>query len=193
MPITTYIVDDETIARERLIYLIKKFLDGELKIIGQTAKPQKALTEIPKLSPGIVFLDVEMPEMSGLELAQQLMTKAFKGKIIFVTAFDHYVIKAIRANAFDYLLKPVDVDELKKVIERYNTSSGNSFNPDVLKHFDLSKREIELITLISKGLSSAEIATEMFLSKHTVDTHRRNILSKTETRNVVELLNLLRD
>jgi len=189
---TTYIVDDEVPARERLIYLIKHFLNNDLEIIGQTAKPMEAIMQIPKRSPELLFLDVEMPEMTGLELAHQLKTKGFKGKIIFVTAFDHYSIKAIRANAFDYLLKPVDVDELRQAIERLKVKANHQFNPDAIKNFEISEREVEIITYLAKGLSSEEIAEEIFLSKHTIDTHRRNIHSKTCTRNIVELLNLLR-
>lgn len=192
MPISTYIVDDETIARERLIYLINHFLNNELKILGQSGKPLEALEQIPKLSPDLLFLDVEMPGMTGLELAQQLRSKGFKGEIIFVTAFDHYSIKAIRANAFDYLLKPVDVDELKSAIERLKSKSNERFNIGIIQSFELSEREVELITFLSKGLSTKEIASEMFLSRHTIDTHRRNIHTKTGTKNTVELLNLIK-
>jgi len=191
MPITTYIVDDEAPARERLIYLIEHFLKRELEIIGQSGNPEEALIKIPELSPELVFLDVEMPGMTGLDLAGQLAAKGYKGKIIFVTAHDHYSIKAIRANAFDYLLKPVDVDELKQATERL-TKTEQMFNVAAIKRFDLSEREMEIITHLSKGMSSQEIANEMFLSRHTIDTHRRNIHTKTGTRNTVELLNLLR-
>jgi len=192
MPITTYIVDDEAPARERLVYLIEHFLQGNLEIIGQSGNALEALKQIPKLSPDLLFLDVEMPEMTGLELAEQLQNKGYKGKIIFITAHDHYSIKAIRAGAFDYLLKPVDVDELKKSIERFKEKTNNLFNPEAIISFELSEREMELISHLSKGLSSEEIANEMFLSRHTIDTHRRNILLKTGARNSVELLNLLR-
>jgi len=192
MPITTYIVDDEAPARERLIFLIETFLQGELEIIGQSNKTDQALKQIQKLSPELLFLDVEMPGMTGLELAEILETKAYKGKIIFITAHDHYSIKAIRANAFDYLLKPVDVDELKQAINRLKSKTNQQFNQDLIRNFELSKREMELITHLAKGLSTEEIANEMFLSPHTVVTHRRNIHTKTGTRNTVELLNLLR-
>ncbi len=192
MPITTYIVDDEAPARKRLLYLFDNFLKGELEVIGQSSSPADALEQIPNLSPELLFLDVEMPEMTGIELAEKLKATRYKGKIIFVTAYGHYSIKAIRANAFDYLLKPVDIDELNKAIERLKSGKNQQLNTNIVKRFDLTKREIELITHLSKGFSSEEIAAEMFLSKHTVDTHRRNIFVKTGVRNTVELLNLLR-
>ena len=193
MSINTYIVDDENFARERLIYLLQEFLNGELNIIGQSDKAENALNGIIQSAPDLVFLDVEMPQMSGLELAEKLQVRGFNGKIIFVTAFDHYTIKAIRANAFDYIQKPVDVDELRKAVERFKNEICCKFNTAVIKQFELSERETELIQYLDKGLSSEEIAEKMFLSKHTVDTHRRNILLKTGARNTVELLNLLKN
>jgi len=178
-------------ARERMEYLINSFFGSELKIIGKSSLPESALEEIPKLKPDIAFLDVEMPGMTGLELAGQLKAKGFKGKVVFVTAFDHYSVKALRANAFDYLVKPVDVDELKQCLNRFNRTPEKKFDEAVIKNFDLSKREMEIISHLAKGLSSKEVAAEMFLSRHTVDTHRRNIHTKTGTRNTVELINLL--
>ena len=191
MKITSYILDDEAPARERMEYLINSFFGREVKIIGKSSSPETALKEIPKLKPYIAFLDVEMPGMSGLELAGQLKAKGFKGKIVFVTAFDHYSVKALRANAFDYLVKPVDVDELKQCLNRFNGTIEKKFDESVIKNFELSKREMEIISHLAQGLSSEEVAAEMFLSRHTVDTHRRNIHAKTDTRNTIELLSLL--
>jgi DNA-binding NarL/FixJ family response regulator len=133
-----------------------------------------------------------MPGMTGLELADTLRKKGYKGRIIFVSAHGHYSIKAIKAEAFDYILKPVDVDELKETIARYRSLSSGAPDPGLVRNFDLSERELELIQHLSKGLSSEQIAEKMFLSRHTIDTHRRNILSKTGSRNTIELLNLLR-
>ena len=90
------------------------------------------------------------------------------------------------------MIKPIDVDELKKCLERYKNQTGGGFNPKIISEYELSEREMELIEPLSKGLSSEEAAGKMFLSRHTLDTHRRNIHTKTGTRNVVELLNLLR-
>lgn len=191
MTIPVYIVDDDTHARERMLYLCREFFENKIQVVGNSSDPQEALVQIPLLKPEILFLDIEMPGMTGLELAHKLQNKGFKGKIIFVSAFGHYSIKAIKTNAFDYILKPVDVDELKQSIERYKSKISNELDSKIAMNFDLSKREIELIRYLSKGLSSEEIAEEMFLSRHTIDTHRRNILSKTGVRNTIELLNLL--
>ena len=84
------------------------------------------------------------------------------------------------------------LDKLKESIKRYKSQAKGGFNPEIIKQFELSEREMELIELLCKGLSSEEIASKLFLSRHTIDTHLRNIHNKTGTRNVVELLNLLR-
>ena len=104
MLITTFIVDDEIAGRERLAFLIDRFLSNELEIIGSSGNPEEAFSEVLRLLPELVFMDIEMPLMSGIELAKRLHNSGFKGKIVFVTGFQHYSIKAIRANAFVYLL-----------------------------------------------------------------------------------------
>lgn len=174
------------------MYLIREFMKDDLEVLGDSSDPRLALEQILELSPELAFLDVEMPGMTGLELAELLSKKGYKGKIIFVTGHGHYSIKAIKSEAFDYILKPVDVDELKESIKRYKAHTSGGFNPEIVQNFDLSEREFEIIQLLSTGLSSEEIAGKMFLSRHTIDTHRRNILSKTGTRNSIELLNLLK-
>ena len=192
MLITTFIVDDEMAGRDRLAFLIDSFLSNELEIIGSSGNPEEAFSEVLRLLPELVFMDIEMPLMSGIELSKRLHNSGFKGKIVFVTGFQHYSIKAIRANAFDYLLKPIDIDELKEVVERLHNENKDSFNSILIKNFELSDREVELIRLLAHGYSSDDIASKLFLSKHTVDTHRRNILAKTGAKNTIELLNLLR-
>lgn len=192
MKITCFIVDDSMAGRDRMSSVIEAFFIDDMKILGSAASSSVALEQIPKLSPDIIFMDVEMPGMTGIDLANQLQEKGYKGKIIFVTGHIHYSIKAMRANAFDYLIKPIDVDELSQALERYKNQNRGGLNTEILQSFNLSEREVELIELLGQGLCSEEIAEKTQLSRHTVDTHRRNIHNKTGTRNVVELLNLLR-
>ncbi len=119
-----------------------------------------------------------MPGKTGLEIAEELNKNVLHTKIIFVSSYDHYAIKAIKNHAFDYLLKPVDMDDLKATIER--------FKAQTLSH--LNRREYKVISLIAKGLSSKEIGEILHISHHTVDTYRRNILEKTECKNAAELI-----
>jgi len=193
MAVSVYVVDDEVLARERLVYLFTTYFNGGVKLLGSSGDATEVLQKVPELIPELLFLDIELPGITGLEIAEKLKNEGYKGKIIFVTGFGHYSIKAIREGAFDYLLKPVDADELKQTVERYKNTKSKIFNQALLEKFNLSKREIEIINWVAKGLSSEEIAREMFLSRHTVDTHRRNIHTKTGTRNSVELLNLLKN
>ena len=172
--------------------MLQNFLHGEVKVLGTSTNPEEVLDVVPQTKPDILFLDIEMPEMSGIDLAKQLQSKGYWGRIIFVSGYKQYLIKALRSNAFDFILKPVDVDELKRAIERYKKEIDREFNPEIVRKYNLSKREMEVVSYLGKGLSSEEIAEKLFLSKNTVDTHRRNVLHKTKTRNVVELLNLLR-
>jgi DNA-binding NarL/FixJ family response regulator len=192
MSLSVYIVDDEKLARERLSLILNAYVPEGVTIVGDTDDEEEALEKIPELSPDLVFLDIEMPRTSGLELAEELKLRGYTGKIVFVTAYDHYAIKAIRAGAFDYLLKPVDVDELKLVLDRLNRKNGKGINSDLVKRFHLSSREMEIVELLLKGFSSEEIARQLFLSKNTVNTHRRNIHEKTGAKNTVELMNLLK-
>ncbi len=192
MPVSAYIVDDEKYSNKRLVYMLQNFLHGEVRVLGTSTNPEEVLDVVPQTKPDILFLDIEMPEMSGIDLAKQLQSKGYWGRIIFVSGYKQYLIKALRSNAFDFILKPVDVDELKRAIERYKKEIDREFNPEIVRKYNLSKREMEVVSYLGKGLSSEEIAEKLFLSKNTVDTHRRNVLHKTKTRNVVELLNLLR-
>lgn len=193
MRITCFIVDDSAAGRDRIKIVIENFFSDDLEVIGMASSPSVALVQMLSQSPDIVFLDVEMPGITGLDLAQQLKDKGYKGKIIFVTGHLQYSVKALRANAFDYLVKPVDVEELEQAIDRYKKQNRGGFNPGILQNFKISKREEELMGLMSQGLSSEEMSEKTQLSRHTIDKHRHNIYQKTGTRNVVELINLFRD
>jgi DNA-binding NarL/FixJ family response regulator len=192
MSFSVYIVDDEALARERLVLMLNTYLPDEVFVSGMAGDKETVLNEVPKLIPDIIFLDIEMPRTSGLELAEELKLLGYTGKIVFVTAYDHYAIKAIRAGAFDYLLKPVDVDELKEVIKRFGGNNNTEINIEKIKYYSLSPRETEIVKLLLKGMSSEEIAQNLFLSKNTVNTHRRNIHAKTGTKNTLGILNLFK-
>ena len=108
-----YLVDDEPLALERLHHLLSPF--DQLEIIGQSTDPTLALQEIAKLRPDTLFLDIEMPALSGFELVSRL---AFEPTIIFTTAYDQYALKAFEVNSVDYLLKPIDPEELARALSK---------------------------------------------------------------------------
>ena len=170
------LVDDELRAINRLKILLNNF--NEVEVIAQYEQPEQALQGILNLEPDLVLLDIEMAKVSGLEIAEEINRYNLKTHIVFVSAHDHYAIKAIKTQAFDYLLKPVDIDELKQTLNRFQA-----------KHLsNLSKREFEIIKLLAQGLNSKQVGEKLFLSRHTVDTYRRKILKTTSSKNTAELI-----
>jgi DNA-binding LytR/AlgR family response regulator len=117
------IVDDEREAREIMERLILRA--GGMEITGRAASADEALDMIVNQQPDIVFLDVQMPEKDGFELVRELKQFNLKTAIIFVTAHIEYAVNAIKASAFDYLLKPVSLDELKEAILRFRCQRQN--------------------------------------------------------------------
>jgi two-component system LytT family response regulator/two-component system response regulator LytT len=116
MEIRAVVVDDEQLAREELSYLLGQV--GGVEIIGQAGNGVEALAAIERLRPDLVFLDVQMPGLSGFEVARRLTATRATSHIIFVTAFDQHAIEAFEVNAIDYLLKPVDAARLDVALQR---------------------------------------------------------------------------
>ncbi len=111
----TLIIDDEPDAVNALKIIIEEFVP-ELTIVGSFSDPIKALEGIPQINPELIFLDINMPGLNGFELLESLPHRNFK--TIFVTAYDEYAIKAFKYSAVDYILKPIDIDELILAINR---------------------------------------------------------------------------
>lgn len=110
------IVDDEELAREDLKVLLKDF--SEVEIIGEAETVEQTKKLIKELNPDLIFLDIQMPGKSGFDLLEEIQIDS---KIIFVTAYDEYAIRAFEVNARDYLLKPVNKERLEQAIERLKT------------------------------------------------------------------------
>jgi len=112
------IVDDEKLAREDLKAIAKDF--SEIEIIGEASNAKEAKKLIENLSPDLIFLDIQMPGKTGFDLLTEIQTDA---KIIFITAYDEYAIRAFEVNAQDYLLKPVDKERFSLAIEHLELES----------------------------------------------------------------------
>jgi len=121
----TLIIDDEPDAVNALKIIIEEFLP-ELTIVGSFSDPIKAIEGIPKLNPELVFLDINMPGLNGFELLESLPHRDFK--TIFVTAYDEYALKAFKYSAIDYILKPIDIDELISAVQRAISSNNTVTN-----------------------------------------------------------------
>jgi two-component system LytT family response regulator len=111
------IVDDERNSSELLELQIVKYCSSRIKIIATCHSPIEAIDAIQKLKPDLVFLDIQMPEMSGFELLERMNPIDFE--VVFTTAFDTYAVKAFKYNALEYLLKPIDPNELKSSVAKF--------------------------------------------------------------------------
>ncbi len=116
MTYTTILIDDEPAASSILSYLLTTHCK-QLKIAQQFTDPDKALVYVNQHPPDLLFLDIEMPGMNGFDFLQHLTN--YKGSVIFVTAHSHYALRAFKFSAIDYLLKPVDAQELKQAVNRF--------------------------------------------------------------------------
>src|ERR1700693_29217 len=116
MELRAVLVADEQLARDELGYLLVQV--GGIEVIGQAANGPEALTAIDRLQPDVVFLDVQMPGLTGFEVARRMLTSRATSHIIFVTAYDQHAIEAFEVNAVDYLLKPVDPARLAGAVQR---------------------------------------------------------------------------
>ena len=110
------LVDDEQLARDELGYLLDQI--GGVEVVGQAGNGVEALTTIERLQPDVVFLDVQMPGLTGFEVARRLLGNRAGAQIVFVTAYDQHAIEAFEVNAVDYLLKPVDQARLEVAVDR---------------------------------------------------------------------------
>jgi DNA-binding NarL/FixJ family response regulator len=189
-----FVVDDEKDARERLVILLGKY--DFIRIIGFEGEPEQAVVGITEKVPDLVFVDVEMPRMTGFDLIKAVRKRGVNPGFIFVTGFNQYAIKAIRSEAFDFILKPVDMDELAEALDRFRCKFRDKLpqgrvRPEGLPNF--TEREREIIRLIAACKSAREIAEALHISKLTVDTHRKNILDKAGLHKTSELILFARE
>jgi two-component system response regulator LytT len=111
-----YIVDDEPLARDELSYLLRR--SKKVEIVGEAESIDTALAQIQDLKPDIVFVDIQLAENSGLDLARQLLDLNHRTEVVFATAFDEYALKAFELNAADYILKPYDERRILQTVEK---------------------------------------------------------------------------
>ena len=116
------LVDDELPSLQNLEHKIIEFCP-DLSIIGTSQKPEDAIEMIESLKPDVVFLDIEMPRMNGFKMLEDIKEKTFE--VVFTTAYNHYAIDAVRISAFDYLVKPISVNDLQSTVGRLFKSRQN--------------------------------------------------------------------
>jgi two-component system LytT family response regulator/two-component system response regulator LytT len=112
----TIVVDDEQLARDELCFLLSSFDD--IEVVAQATNGVEALDAIQAHAPDLVLLDVQMPGLTGFEVAKRMLKAGFEANLVFVTAYDRHAIEAFNVNAVDYILKPVEPARLETALER---------------------------------------------------------------------------
>ena len=123
------IVDDERLARNELKRLLENF--PSIEVVGEAANTEEASQLIEELQPDVAFLDIQMPTMDGFQFLDHLINRDFP--VVITTAYDEYAIKALKHEAIDYLLKPIDSDDLNQTIEKIKKFNSKTFTLDKLE------------------------------------------------------------
>ncbi len=196
------LVDDHNLFRNGLKMLIDN-IPG-LKVTGEASNGKEFLEKIKTELFDIIFLDIEMPDISGVNAAKQAMLINRELKIITLTMYgeEEYFDQMIQSGAKGFLLKNSDIQEVKTAIEvvsQGGTYYSQELMQNILKNLkqvkktrviecEFSDRESEVLHLICMGLSNQVIGDKLFISKRTVEKHRANLLLKTNSKNTAELV-----
>lgn len=190
------IAEDQNMLRGALSALLA--LEDDFEVIAQAQDGEEALSLVLETQPDILLTDIEMPKMSGIELAETLQDKSLKTKIIVLTTFARagYMKRAMEAGAKGYLLKDAPSDELAMAIRRV-AQGRKVVDPElVVDAFDqvdpLTDKERKVLKLASDGLSTEKIAAAMFLSAGTVRNYLSNASSKLGAENRIEAARIAR-
>lgn len=163
--LTAIIIDDETSSRNSLRQKLANHCP-DILITGECENGEEGIKVLGDKKPDIIFLDVEMPRMNGFTMLQQLSNKNFE--VIFITAYNHYAIQAIKFSALDYLVKPVAVEDLKaaveKAVQKRKISAGNERLEILLQNLMQEKKELQRIAIPSmEGLLFVETGNIIYL------------------------------
>ena len=139
----TLVVDDEQLARDELCFLLGQ--SGDVDLVGQASDGVEALRLAGSLKPDLIFLDVQMPGLTGFEVARRLIEAEALPQLVFVTAFDQYALDAFAVNAIDYLLKPVDLNRLEQTLDRARRRLASEHAAKLQLAPDALERVIEVV------------------------------------------------
>jgi NarL family two-component system response regulator LiaR len=190
--IRVLVVDDHAIVRKGICALLAT--EQEIEVVGEAKEGQEAVSKTLRLRPEVVLMDLVMPGMDGLEAIRHILAGQPEVRILVLTSFagDDKVFAAIRAGALGYLLKDSGPEDLVRAIKQVH-SGQSSLHPAIARKLlqeishgsgraakaeTLTEREIEVLRLVTKGLSNDEIARQLAISEATVRTHVSNILAK---------------
>lgn len=205
MSLRVAIADDQQLVRTGF----RMILDAEpgFTVVGEAADGLAAVNLVTREEPDVVLMDIRMPHLDGIDATRQITASGVATRVLVVTTFDidEYVARAMRAGASGFLLKDAPPDELlrairvvargdallapsstRQLIEQYLTGTAPALDDgsDVVER--LTDRELEVLGLLSRGLSNAEIADELVLAETTVKTHVGRVLAKLDVRDRVQ-------
>jgi DNA-binding NarL/FixJ family response regulator len=198
------VADDHALARGGLKAMLGA--EDDLEVVGEAADGGEAVDLALKLRPDVVVMDIRMPKVDGIEATRRLRAHNGAPNVLVLTTFDldEYVYEALRAGAGGFMLKDAAPSQLaeavrtvaageallapavtRRLVERFvRTPPADAVRKE--EFADLTERELEVLTLIARGLSNAEIGEQLFLSEATVKTHVTRILSKLGLRDRVQ-------
>ncbi len=200
--IRVLIADDQGMVRAGLRSLLED--EPDLAVIGEAADGERAVAEVRRRRPDVALMDIRMPELDGIAATRQLVSEGTSTRILALTTFDldEYVFDALRAGASGFLLKDAPAEDLvaavrvlasgdallapavtRRVIEAFARLPKPAPAADV-SH--LSERELEVLRLLARGRSNAEIARELVVTEATAKTHVSNVLTKLRLRDRVQ-------
>ncbi len=199
MTIRLVIADDQTMIRESFAVVLNA--QPDIEVVGEAGDGEDAVTRTGELKPDVVLMDIRMPRLDGLAATRRIVAET-DAKIIVLTTFDldEYVYEALRAGASGFLLKTSSAQRLSYAV-RTVADGGALLEPMVTKRLlaefsrlgaarlprrervaDLTAREVDVLGLIARGLSNAEVAAELVIAEQTVKTHVGRILAKLGLR-----------
>ncbi len=188
--IRLFIAEDQKMLLSALGSLLD--LEEDMEVIGQAVNGEEALSSILRLNPDVCLMDIEMPSLSGLDVAEQLAQRGSICKIIILTTFARpgYFERAVKSGVHGYLLKDGEIDELAHAIRKCMTGK-RIFSPEltfdlIREENPLTEREQQILRLASLGKTTKEITSELYLSSGTVRNYISEIIQKLEAKNRTE-------
>lgn len=201
---TIVVADDHHLVRQGFILLLRE--EADFRLVGEASDGMEALRLVETTQPDILLLDLMMPRLHGLEVTRQLKAKQSPTKVIVISIHqeESYVIEALRSGAWGYVLKDSTgtdlIEAVRKVKQgwRYLSPSVSEIAINLLQHQPvklardgapgLSNRERLVLQLAAEGMTSAQIAERLFISRRTAETHRANLMRKLELRSQTDLV-----
>jgi len=199
------VADDHTLIRRGIVGLLDA--QPDMEVVGEAGATHEALERVAALTPEVVLMDIAMPDGNGIDAARELKKRFPAVQVLMLTVHDRedYLFQALRAGAAGYILKGADVQDLLlaiRTVQRGEVYLYPSLTKKLLGDFlrraeagddrasfdNLSEREREVLRLIAQGKTSPEIARLLFLSPHTVQTHRDHIMEKLNLHRKAELI-----